>query len=67
MKKQQKKLTLNKETLRDLTAQDAKEVKGGKKTKVKHCGPPLSVLCGTGGIACGGTLTYRCGVTLMLC
>jgi hypothetical protein len=47
MKKQLKKLTLNKETLRDLTALNAGEVKGGSVaggcsffctvTRVKHC------------------------------
>ncbi len=36
MKKQPKKLTLNKETLRDLTAKNAGEVKGGDKSK--NCG-----------------------------
>ena len=37
MKKQPKKLTLNKETLRDLTARNASEVKGGR-GKTKWCG-----------------------------
>jgi hypothetical protein len=44
MKKQSKKLTLNKETLRDLTAQNARAVKGACGTSVgvtvtcaKHC------------------------------
>ncbi len=39
MKKQQKKLTLTKETLRDLTAQNTGEVKGGKPKTKKHCPP----------------------------
>jgi hypothetical protein len=34
MKKNTKKLVLNKETLRDLTAQNAGEVKGGGKSKM---------------------------------
>ncbi len=43
MKKQLKKLTLNRETLRDLTAQNAGDVKGGKRTK-KHCPPQATGL-----------------------
>ena len=50
MNKQKNKLVLKKETLRDLTAQNAREVKGGKKggnvTKKKQC---ASALC-----------TYQC-------
>jgi hypothetical protein len=45
MKKQPKKLTLNKETLRDLTAHNAGEIKAGakgvrtRKCKTVTCGP----------------------------
>ncbi len=35
--KKQKKLILNKETLRDLTVQNAGEVKGGAQTYNKRC------------------------------
>ncbi len=54
MDKQRKKLTLNKETLRDLTAQNAREVKAGS---ASHCVP--SCIC-----------TYNCptiGCTLATC
>ncbi len=44
MKKQPKKLTLKKETLRDLTAPNAGEVKGGRLTAGKKC-PPASYTC----------------------
>ena len=47
MKNQLKKLTLNKETLRDLTPQNAGEVKGGTwgtVTCYKHCRWPRSYL-----------------------
>ncbi len=37
MNKQKKKLTLNKETLRDLTAQNARHVKGGGFSQRKKC------------------------------
>jgi hypothetical protein len=57
MKRQIKKLTLNRETLRDLTAPNAGEVKGGGKTNGKNCVPITSVTCGAG--VC---FTLRCGV-----
>lgn len=44
MKKQLRKLTLNKETLRDLTTQNAAGVKGGDKSK--NCNHTL-FYCGT--------------------
>ncbi len=51
MKKQLKKLTLTKETLRDLTAQNTGEVKGGKPKTKKHCMPGgetgLTICCWT--------------------
>ena len=67
MKKQQKKLTLNKETLRDLMAHNAGDVKGGAKSKncytigrrLTACGPtcPQTQTCAyscycTPGLAC---------------
>ncbi len=60
MKKQLKKLTLNRETLRDLTAQNAGEVKGGAPKSKKNCPHP------PGG---GGTLlcTITCYVTYCGC
>ncbi len=62
MRKQLKKLTLTKETLRDLTAQNAGEVKGGKKkTKGLPCLVGESVLCDTN-LQCGFTF-YICGPT----
>ncbi len=57
MGKQLKKLTLTKETLRDLTAQNAGEVKGGKKT-ARHCLPQGTSFCNTG---------WPCGFTFWMC
>ncbi len=51
MKNKVKKLTLNKETLRDLTAQNAEQVKGGRpKATVKTCA----------GYRCTHTWSCRC-------
>ncbi len=63
MNKQLKKLTLNKETLRDLTAQNAGEVKGGAKTRGNNC-----VTLGYKATACGpgcpqpATYAYPCTI-----
>ncbi len=58
MKKQLKKLTLNRETLRDLTAQNAGDVKGGKPKSKKHCPPQGTfTMC----------QTCSCGITGCLC
>ncbi len=63
MRKQPKKLTLNRETLRDLTATNAGQVKGGVKSKGKGCNKTVTcdVTCATCNIACGGTFTLGCG------
>ncbi len=54
MKNQLKKLTVNKETLRDLTARNAGEVKGGGVTRR--------------GITCNiPTEDYRCPTNIYLC
>jgi len=62
MKKQPKKLTLNKETLRDLMAHNAGEVKGGRPTNGKKCLKPTEggATCNTqGGYTCN--TQYSCG------
>ncbi len=55
-----KKLTLSKETLRDLTVQDADEVKGGQVSGYGIC----SRACGTGGcyytVDCHHSYYYTC-------
>ncbi len=61
MKKQPKKLTLNKETLRDLMAHDAGEVKGGRHTHGKRCQKPTEY-----GPTCPG-YTYGCPTTAIGC
>ena len=47
MNKQKNKLVLKKETLRDLTAQNARDVKGGKKLPktMKNCKPKVTMSC----------------------
>ncbi len=56
MNRQKKKLTLNKETLRDLMAHNAGEVKGGDRSK--KCNKPPT---GGGATGCGPTCpTYTC-------
>ena len=59
--KKVKKLTLNKETLRDLTAQNAGEVKGGGKTMNKKCATRGRTCVGgtCGGYTCN--TQYSCG------
>jgi hypothetical protein len=51
-KDKSKKLTLNKETLRDLMAGNAREVKGGAKTNGKKCGMVSGAATLCGGFTC---------------
>ncbi len=72
MKKQPKKLTLNRETLRDLTAHNAGGVKGGVKSKGKGCNKTVTcdVTCYIcTGIACGSGMmsVCLCGTSLFPC
>ncbi len=60
MKKQPKKLTLNKETLRDLTAQNAGEVKGGVTIPPGACSGWCSYNCATVGCATRNCVTVGC-------
>jgi hypothetical protein len=60
--KKVKKLTLNKETLRDLTAQNAGEVKGGRKTMNRKCVTEYS--CGW---TCGNPCNFTKPVTYCAC
>ncbi len=61
MGKQRKKLTLNKETLRDLTEQNAGEVKGGPK------GGKTKNKCLTQGATCTGYPCHTCGWCTLGC
>ncbi len=67
MNKQRKKLTLNKETLRDLTADNAGWVKGGPKggnaTHNKKCVTRGGPTCPSNAPSCG-TLCYSCNTCL---
>ena len=58
MNKQKNKLVLKKETLRDLTAQNAGEVKGGKELPktMKNCKPKVTMSCD----GCEGSYTVTC-------
>jgi hypothetical protein len=60
MKKQPKKLTLNKETLRDLTAHNAGEIKAGRKGgNTNKCRPSMTCLTHCGQMP---YCTFGCGV-----
>jgi hypothetical protein len=63
MNRQKKKLTLNKETLRDLMAQNPGEVKGGGRTNGKKCvkATEAGVTCPTNP-SCYGYTCATCGI-----
>ena len=64
MKKQPKKLTLNKETLRDLTPQNAGAVKGGTNACTRTCYCTYTCKhCATEGNYCHYTKGHACHYT----